>query len=193
MLLSRDSREAERRIFKALFRLPDEGRHVVNANAIDQTSNHPGAGIQRLSEELNREDSELRSHLLDAAIAGLRLARNPDSAALKHDVAQIWEVMGPVLAHHLEAEDSQLLPWLDRSRRVSAETVQKIRQSHDRLRALIGTISKTDPARLTAAQAREVGQALVTLTMTLDDAIDDEERRLLPALRKALFAITHHS
>lgn len=163
----------------------------MNAKPLEETTNHSRAGIRRLSEELNREDSELRSHLLDAAIAGLRLARNPESAALKHDVAQIWEVMGPILTHHLEAEDSQLLPWLDRSHRVSCETVEKIRRSHDRLRALIGAISRADTARLAAAQAREVGQALVTLTMTLDDAIDDEERRLLPAIRKALYAASH--
>ena len=44
-----------------------------DANRID-------AGIRHLSEELNREDSQLRSCLLDAALAGLRLERNPESA-----------------------------------------------------------------------------------------------------------------
>jgi hypothetical protein len=34
---------------------------------------------------------------------------------------------------------------------------------------------------------------LVSLVMDLDDAIDDEERRLFPALRRALFAIRGES
>ena len=35
-------------------------------------------------------------------------------------------------------------------------------------------------ARLTDAQAREIGRALKGLAVSLDDAIDDEERRLFP-------------
>ncbi len=155
--------------------------------------NHLRAGIQHLSQELNREDSQLRSCLLDAAIAGLRLSRNPESPALRHDVAQIWGLMGPILSHHLEAEDSQVLPWLDKNQRISHETVLRIQRCHDRLHALISTIAKADPANLTSAQSRELGQALVTLAMTLDDAIDDEERRLYPALRRALFEASHHA
>ena len=45
--------------------------------------------------------------------------------------------------------------------------------------------------RLTDAQARETGLALRGLAVTLDDAIDDEERRLFPSIQKALFAVEH--
>lgn len=44
---------------------------------------------------------------------------------------------------------------------------------------------------LTEAQAREVGRALSGLAVKLDDAIDDEERRLFPTIRRALFEIDH--
>ena len=84
-------------------------------------TNRIDAGIRRLSETLNREDSQLRSCLLDAALAGLRLARNPESRELRRDAARIWATIEPILSHHLEAEDSGLLPWLDRHGGLSPE------------------------------------------------------------------------
>ena len=47
-----------------------------DANGIDP-------GIRGLYKALNREDSQLRSCLLDAALAGLRLERNPESRELR--------------------------------------------------------------------------------------------------------------
>lgn len=154
---------------------------------------HIDAGIRRLSEELNREDSQLRSRLLDAALAGLRLARNPESPELRRDAAQIWAAIQPTLSHHLDAQDSQLLPWLMQQGRLSPEAGRRVRAFHDRLRTLIGAIVKTGADRLTEAQARDAGQALSGLAVNLDDAIDDEERRLFPTIQKALFGIDHRS
>ena len=154
---------------------------------------HIDAGIRRLSEELNREDSQLRSRLLDAALAGLRLARNPESPELRRDAAQIWAAIQPILSHHLDAQESQLLPWLVQQGRLSPEAGRRVRAFHDRLRTLIGAIADTGADRLTEAQARDVGQALSGLAVNLDDAIDDEERRLFPTIQKALFGIDHRS
>jgi hypothetical protein len=147
------------------------------------------AGIRRLSEELNREDSQLRSCLLDAALAGLRLTRNPESRELRRDATRIWAAIEPILSHHLEAEDSELLPWLDRRSRLSPEVGRKIRECHDKLRTLIGALAETGADHLTEAQARAAGRALSGLAVYLDDAIDDEERRLFPTIQKALFRI----
>ncbi|MGH7779122.1 MAG: hypothetical protein ACREQR_04760 [Candidatus Binataceae bacterium] len=50
--------------------------HRIAMNVQEPTSPKHGCsdtGIQRLWDELNREDSQLRSYLLDAALAGLRL------------------------------------------------------------------------------------------------------------------------
>ena len=151
------------------------------------------AGIRSLSEELNREDSQLRSHLLDAALAGLRLERSPESPELRRDAAQLWEAIKPILSHHLCAEYNQLLPWLEQQGSLSPEAVRKARTHHDRLRTLIGAMPSADADRLTEAQASEVGRALSGLAVNLDDAIDDEERRLFPTIRKALFEIDHRS
>ncbi len=161
-------------------------------NAKDSTSKSPNrsdAEIRRLSDELNREDSQLRSYLLDAALAGLRLTRNPESPELRRDAARIWAAVQPILSHHLDAEDRQLLPWLDQQGRLSPEIGRKVRQCHDRLRTLIGTVANPDADRLTETEARDAGGALTGLAVYLDDAIDDEERRLFPTIQKALFGI----
>ncbi len=151
------------------------------------------AGIRFLSEELNREGSLLRSRLLDAALAGLRLARNPESPELRRDAQQIWAAIQPTLSHHLDAQDGQLLPWLVQQGRLSAEAGRKVREFHDRLRTLMGAIGDTGADRLTDAQARDAGQALSGLAVYLDDAIDNEECRLFPTIQKALFGIDRRS
>lgn len=154
---------------------------------------HIDVGIRRLSVELNREDSELRSRLLDAALAGLRLERNPESLELRRDAAQLWVAIEPILSRHLDAEDNQLLPWLERQGGISPEAVRRVSAYHGRLRTLIGAMASASADCLTEAQAREIGRALSGLAVNLDDAIDNEERRLFPTIRKALFEIDHRS
>ncbi len=150
------------------------------------------AGVRRLWLELNREDSRLRSRLLDAALAGLRLERNPESQELRRDAARLWATIEPILSHHLDTEDNDLLPWLEQHGGLSPEAERKVAAYHDRLRTLIGAMDKAGAETLTDMQAREVGQALSGMAVGLDDAIDDEERRLFPTIRKALFGINHH-
>jgi hypothetical protein len=161
------------------------------APAVDPPISDPG--IRSLTVELNREDSELRPHLLDAALAGLRLTRNPELPELRRDAARIWKAIEPILSHHLDTEDKELLPWLEQRGSLSPEAGRKVRAYHDRLRTLIGAMASAGADRLTDTQAREMGRALRGLAVTLDDAIDDEERRLFPTIRRALFEVDHRS
>ncbi len=175
----------------------DRTKEQPAMSAKDSTTeslNPIGAGIRGLSDELNREDSQLRSCLFDAALAGLRLARSPESRELRRDAARIWATIQPILSHHLEAEDGQLLPWLEQQGGLSPGAGRKVLECHGKLRTLIGAIAgAAGPDRMTEAQAREVGRALSGLAVYLDDAIDDEERRLFPTIQKALFGINHRS
>jgi DNA-binding response OmpR family regulator len=147
------------------------------------------AGIRRLWLELNREDSRLRSHLLDAALAGLRLERNPESCELRRDAALLWATIEPILSRHLDTEDKELLPWLDQHGGVLPEAGRRVGAYHDRMRTLIGAMDQAGAESITEAQSREVGRALSGIAVSLDVAIDDEERRLFPTIRKALFGI----
>ena len=135
----------------------------------------------------------MRSRLLDAALAGLRLERNPESPELRRDAAQLWATLEPVLSHHLDAEEKQLLPWLEGQGGFALAAGDKIRAYHDRLRKLVGAMANAGAARLTDAQAREIGLALKGLAVGLDDAIDDEQRRLFPSIRNALFSVERRS
>ena len=159
---------------------------AMDAKESAKDANRIDAGIRHLSEELNREDSQLRSFLLDAALAGLRLERNPESRELRRDAARVWATIEPILSHHLEAEDSELLPWLDRHGGLSPEVGRKVHECHHRLRTLMFGITTTDTDRLTDAHTRDVGRALSGLAVCLDDAIDDEQRRLFPTIQRAL-------
>jgi DNA-binding response OmpR family regulator len=174
---------------------PSEIREL-GMNAKESSSENPvstDAGIRCLWLELNREDSRLRSRLLDAALAGLRLERNPESRELRQDAAQLWATTEPILSHHLDIEDNELLPWLKQHGSLSPEAGRKVRAYHDRLRTLIGAMAKAGSDRLTEPQAREVGRALSGIAVSLDDAIDDEERRLFPTIQKALFGTDHRT
>lgn len=151
------------------------------------------AGMRRLSVELNREDSQLRTSLLDAALAGLRLSRNPESRNLRRDAAKIWTVMEPLLSHHLVSEDRQLLPWLDQQGGISIEVARRLRDCHYELRALMDRIVNSGADHLTDEEARDAGRALSGLAVCLDDAIDDEKRKLIPAIQRALHATVRNS
>ncbi len=161
-------------------------------DAKESTSKNPqriDAGIRHLADELNREDSHLRSCVLDAALAGQRLTRSPQSRELRRDAAQIWSAIEPILSLHLNAEDREVLPWLDQRGRLSPELGRKVRECHDQLRTLIGAIAGTSADRLSEAEARDAGRALSGLAVYLDDAIDNEERRLLPTIQAVLFGL----
>jgi DNA-binding response OmpR family regulator/hemerythrin-like domain-containing protein len=161
--------------------------------SIDQNPALTDAGIRRLWFELNREDSRLRPRLLDAALAGLRLERTPESRELKRDAALLWATIEPILSHHLDAEENELVPWLEQHGNLSPEAGRKVSAYHERLRTLIGAMDKASSDILTDVQAREVGRALTGIAVSLDDAIDNEERRLFPTIRKALFGIEHRT
>jgi len=148
---------------------------------------HNETGVRHLLQDLNREDSRLRARLLDAAIAGLRLSRDPQSIVLRQDVAQIWAAMEPVLSHHLDTEDSQVLPWLKEHKKITTATLDRIRERHQALRKLMSVMEHRTPDAVAVEDARNIGKSLAALAVALDDAIDDEERRLLPTLRKALY------
>jgi Hemerythrin HHE cation binding domain len=173
-------------------RRAEEGSTLDAKESTAKAPNRIHVGIRRLSKEVNREDSQLRSYLLDAALSGLRLTRNPESRELRRDAVQIWAAIEPILSHHLDAEDRELLPWLDQQGRLSPGVGRKVRECHGKLRTLIGEIANTGADRLTEAEARDAGRALSGLAVYLDDAIDDEERRLLPTIQQALFGIGRH-
>ena len=144
--------------------------------------------IRNLTEELSREEYSLGMPLLDAAVAGVILGFRPSDRAMRAQAQRCWEILKPQLNQHLLSEDETLLPWAQNAGGISAEAMKRIKKSHREIRALIGKLIgvsfEGDPDKVVSV----AGKALCALAVKLDDLIDSEEMRLLPALRRILFA-----
>ena len=144
--------------------------------------------IRNLTEELSREEHGLGMPLLDAAVAGVILGFKPSDREMRAQAQRCWETLKPRLNQHLMSEDETVLPWAEDVGGLRPEVVDRIRKRHREMRSLIGKLSgvsfEEDPDGVVAV----AGKALCMLAVKLDDLIDSEEMRLLPALRKMLFA-----
>ena len=144
--------------------------------------------IRNLTEELSREEYSLGLPLLDAAVAGVILGFRPSDRAMRTQAQGCWEILKPQLNQHLLSEDETVLPWAQGTGGLPAEVVSRIKKSHREIRSLIGKLIgvsfEEDPDKVVSV----AGKALCALAVKLDDLIDSEEMRLLPALRKMLFA-----
>ena len=144
--------------------------------------------LRNLTEELSREEYSLGMPLLDAAVAGVILGFRPSDRAMRTQARRCWEILKPQLNQHLLSEDETVLPWAQDAGGLSGEVMKRIKKSHRKIRALIGKLIgvsfEDDPDKVVSV----AGKALCALAVKLDDLIDREEMRLLPALRRILFA-----
>lgn len=144
--------------------------------------------IRNLTEELSRQEYGLGIPLLDAAVAGVILGFRPSDRAMRAQAQRCWESLKPQLNQHLLSEDETVLPWAKTAGGLAPEVVKQIKKSHREIRSLIGKLIgvsfEEDPDKVVSV----AGKALCALAVKLDDLIDSEEMRLLPALRKMLFA-----
>jgi len=144
--------------------------------------------IRNLTEELSREEHDLGIPLLDAAVAGVILGFKPSDREMRAQAQRCWETLKPQLNQHLLSEDETVLPWAEGAGGISAKVMDRIKKRHREIRALIrkltGVSFEDDPDRVVSM----AGKALCALAAKLDDLIDSEEMRLLPALRRISFA-----
>ena len=144
--------------------------------------------IRNITEELSRQEYHLGIPLLDAAVAGVILGFRPSDRAMRTQAHRCWETLRPQLNQHLLSEDETVLPWMKGAGGLSPEAMKLIKKSHREMRSLIGKLIgvsfEQDPDKVVSV----AGKALCALAVKLDDLIDSEEMRLLPALRKMLFA-----
>ena len=143
--------------------------------------------IRNLTEELRREDYGMGLPLLDTAVAGLILGFKPSDREMRAQAHRCWEILKPQLNQHLLSEDETVLPWAKDVDGLSPKVMDRIQKTHRELRSLIAKLTgvsfEKDPDKIVAA----AGKALCALAVKIDDLIDSEEMRLLPALRRMLF------
>lgn len=143
--------------------------------------------IRNLTEELSREEYRLGIPLLDAAVAGVILGFKPSDREMRTQAQRCWGILQPQLYQHLLSEDETVLPWAAGAGRLPAAVIDRIKKSHREMHSqiakLMGVSFEEDPDTVVAA----AGKALCMLAVKLDDLIDSEEMRLLPALRRMSF------
>ncbi len=136
--------------------------------------------------ELGRQDSALRDQLLDAAVAGATLARDPSDRELRQEAAQTWTALASGVAHHLASEDDLVLPWAASQHTVPAQVMTRARERHRKLRSLAKTVAAVSFERARNPEVKRAARALLQLAVHLDDLIDGEERELFPLLQRSL-------
>ena len=144
--------------------------------------------IRNLTEELSREEYQLGMPLLDTAVAGVILGFKPSDREMRAQAQRCWEILKPQLNQHLLSEDETALPWAEGAGGIPPQVMDRIKRNHREIHSLIaklvGVSFEEDPDKLVSV----AGKALCALAVKLDDLIDSEEMRLLPALRRMLFA-----
>ena len=98
--------------------------------------------IRNLTEELSREEHGLGIPLLDAAVAGVILGFKPSDREMRTQAQRCWETLKPRLNQHLLSEDETVLPWAQDAGGISAEQMERIKQSHLEMRSLIASWSE---------------------------------------------------
>ncbi len=149
----------------------------------------PGTGkIRKLTEELDREQFRLGMRLLDAAVAGAILGFKPSDREMRAQAQRCWETLKPRLNQHLLSQDETVLPWAEIAGGLAPEVIERIKQSHLEMRSLIAKLNGVSFEKDADKVVAVAGKALCVLAVKLDDLIDSEEMRLLPALRRMMFA-----
>jgi Hemerythrin HHE cation binding domain len=155
-----------------------------------------GTAQSRVEDALARlsgEDSELSKHLLDAAVAGAVLARQPSDTVLRAEAAEAWNSIRPVIVNHLARQEEIILPWAKMRPDFPFDLILRAHEQHLRLRHLAETV---DAASFIGGPDEEVvkaGTALTAFAVCLDDLIDGEARDLFPMVQRSLLANTKGS
>ncbi len=112
------------------------------------------------------------------------LGFKPSDREMRAQAQRCWDTLKPRLNQHLLSEDETVLPWAEGAGGISAAALDRIKQSHLEMRALIGKLTGVSFAEDPDKVVSVAGKALCALAVKLDDLIDSEEMRLLPALTK---------
>jgi len=135
---------------------------------------------------LNSEDSELSKHLLDAAVAGAVVARQPSDTILRAEAAEAWNSIKPVIVNHLARQEEIILPWAKMRSDFPFDLILRAHEQHLRLRHLAETVDAASFIAATDEEVVKAGTALTAFAVCLDDLIDGEARDLFPMIQRSL-------
>ncbi len=156
-----------------------------------QAKMRPGAALREIEQITRRfvsEDAKLKLPLLDAAVAGIVLGFKPEHQEMRRQAARAWSELKNALREHIAREDEKLVPWAENQPQFPRDILERIEHRSAELRHLADKISPVDFEKDSDEAVADAGAALSLLAVKLDDLIESEEMKLLPNVRRAMFA-----
>jgi hypothetical protein len=145
------------------------------------------AEVEAALARLTKEDSKLGERLINAAVAGAVVARQPADTILRAEAAEAWNSIRPVIAHHFNCQKDIVLPWAESRKNFPPDLILRAREQRTRLCGLAQTIDAVSFITGTDEEVAKAGTALTAFAVCLDDVIDCEERDLFPMIQRSLF------
>jgi hypothetical protein len=144
--------------------------------------------VEATLSRLSNEDSKLGERLINAAVAGAVVARQPADMILRAEAAEAWNSIKPVIEHHLASEENIVLPWMKSRENFPHDLILRTCEQHLRLRELARVVDATSFITGSDEEVTKAGAALTAFAVCLDDLIDGEERDLFPMIQRSLFS-----
>ena len=145
------------------------------------------AEVEAALARLTSEDSRLGERLINAAVAGAVVARQPEDPILRAEAAVAWNSIKPVIANHLTCQKDIVLPWAESRENFPADLILRAREQRTRLCGLVKTVDAVSFITGSDEEVAKAGAALTAFAVCLDDLIDCEERDLFPMIQRCLF------
>ena len=145
------------------------------------------AQVEAALARLTNEDTKLGERLINAAVAGAVVARQPADIMLRAEAAEAWNSIKLVIAGHLSSEEDVVLPWMKSQQNFPPDLILRTCEQHTRLRELTRTVDAASFITGSNDEVTKAGTALTAFAVCLDDLIDGEERDLFPMIQRTLF------
>ncbi len=130
--------------------------------------------VKAMLTRLSREDLKLGETLLNAAVAGAVVARQPADTILRAEAAEAWNSIKPVIAHHVNSQQDILLPWAASRENFPPDLILRAREQRVRLCDLAKIVDAASFITGSDEEVTRAGTALTAFAMCLDDLIDGE-------------------
>ena len=91
------------------------------------------AQVEAALARLTNEDTKLGERLINAAVAGAVVARQPADTMLRAEAAEAWNSIKAVIASHLSSEEDIVLPWMKSQQNFPPDLILRTCEQHTRL------------------------------------------------------------
>jgi hemerythrin-like domain-containing protein len=140
---------------------------------------------------LGSEHRKFDNHILQLALAGSRLASDPEGVAVRQKAAELWDEIRRDLWSHLQIEDQLVFSWAESTQAIPSTLLNSLKVEHQAMRDLIAALPESaggqEPLLRTTEERGAFARTLLTLAQTIDSHIERYEAEVLPLIRRALF------